>query len=135
MDSAFYGAEVAAAIRRGGAFFSVTARMDAKVRAAIAVIPEDAWTAISYPRAIWDDQLRAWISDAEVAEIEYTAFASKKGKAVTARLVVRDLIEVAARIARHGREHITLHLPEGWHREHEWMTLFHAATGPPAAAA
>ena len=135
MDSAFYGAEVVAAIRRGGAFFSVTARMGAKVRAAIAVIPEDAWTAISYPRAIWDDQLRAWISDAEVAEIEYTAFASKKGKAVTARLVVRDLIEVAARIARHGREHITLHLPEGWHREHEWMTLFHAATGPPAAAA
>jgi hypothetical protein len=30
---------------------------------------------------------------------------------------------------------ITLHLPEGWHREHEWMTLFAAACGPPAPAA
>ena len=37
--------------------------------------------------------------------------------------------------ARHGRGHLTLHLPEGWHREHEWMTLFAAACGPPAAAA
>ena len=29
----------------------------------------------------------------------------------------RDLIDVAARTARHGRGHLTLHLPEGWHRE------------------
>ena len=63
--------------------------MDPKVKASIAAILEDAWTAIRYPRAIWDDQLRAWISDAEVAEAEYTAFASKKGQAVTARLIVR----------------------------------------------
>ena len=47
----------------------------------------------------------------------------------------RDLIAVAARTARHGRGHLTLHLPEGWHREHEWMNLFEAACGPPAAAA
>ena len=38
--------------------------MDPKVKAAIAAIPDDAWTAIRYPRALWDDQLRAWISDA-----------------------------------------------------------------------
>jgi hypothetical protein len=31
--------------------------------------------------------------------------------------------------------HITLHLPEGWDREHEWMNLFTAACAPPAAAA
>ncbi len=31
----------------------------------------------------------------------------------------RDLIDVAARTARHGRGRITLHLPEAWHREHE----------------
>ena len=31
----------------------------------------------------------------------------------------RHLISVAARIARHGRGHITVHLPEGWHHEHE----------------
>jgi hypothetical protein len=47
----------------------------------------------------------------------------------------RDPINVAARTARHGRGHITLHLPDGWHREHQWMTLFQAACGPPAAAA
>jgi hypothetical protein len=47
----------------------------------------------------------------------------------------RDLIDVAARTARHGRGHLTLHLPDGWHREHEWRTLFAAACGPPAATA
>jgi hypothetical protein len=47
----------------------------------------------------------------------------------------RDLIDVAARTARHGRGHITLHLPEGWHREHEWHNQFIAACGPPPAAA
>jgi len=47
----------------------------------------------------------------------------------------RDLINVAARTARHGRGHLALHLPAGWHREQEWPSLFHAATGPPAAAA
>ena len=50
---------------------------------------------IRYPRAIWDDQLRAWISDAEVAEIAYTAFTSKKGQAVTARLIVRRVRDLA----------------------------------------
>jgi hypothetical protein len=28
-----------------------------------------------------------------------------------------------------------INLPATWHREHEWMTLFNAACGPPAAAA
>jgi DDE family transposase len=79
MDSAFYGAATCRAIRRAGAFFSVTARMDPAVKAAIAAISEDAWTPIRYPRAIWDDQLRRWVSDAEVAEVPYTAFTSKKG--------------------------------------------------------
>ena len=89
LDSAFYAAAVIGAIRRGGARFSVTAPANAAIRAAIAAIPEDAWTAIKYPHAIWDDQLRCWVSDAEVAETEYTAFASKKDQAITARLVVR----------------------------------------------
>ena len=53
--------------------------MNSSIRAAIAGIPEDAWTPIRYPRAIWDDQLNAWVSDAEAAEVPYTAFASKKG--------------------------------------------------------
>ena len=49
--------------------------------------------------------------------------------------VGRDLIDVAALTARHGRCHLTLHLPEGWYREHERMNLFTATCGPPAAAA
>jgi hypothetical protein len=239
-DSSYYSAVFCGAVRRAGARFSVTVNMDPKVAAAIAAISEDAWTAIRYPRAIWDDQLGCWVSDAQVAEAEYTAFTSaKKGQQITARLIVRrvrdlskqaadgqgelfpawryhaiftdspvelvqaegqhrdhavveqvfadwtagplahlpsgvfpanaawlacaaiahnllraagslaslgyarargatlrrDLIDVAARIARHGRGHITLHLPEGWHREQQWMTLFEAACGPPAAAA
>ena len=54
-----------------------------------------------------------------------------KARAATIR---RDLIAVAARIARHGRGHITFHLPEHWHREHEWLNLWHAAGPPPTAA-
>ena len=239
LDSAYYNAAVISAIRGQGARFSVTAPMNASIRAAIAAVPEDAWTPIRYPRAIWDDQLDAWVSDAEVAETQYTAFASKKGQAVTARLIIRrvrdlnkqaaagqdelfpawryhavftdspfelvqaegqhrdhavveqvfaditsgplahlpsgvfaanaawlaiaamarnlvraagalaslpfakaraatirrDLIAVAARTARHGRGHIVLHLPEGWHREQEWLSLLASACGPPAAAA
>jgi hypothetical protein len=42
-----------------------------------------------------------------------------KARAATIR---RDLIAVAARTARHGRGNITLHLPEGWHRERQWLT-------------
>jgi hypothetical protein len=239
LDSAYYNAAVIGAVRGQGARFSVTAPANSSIRAAIAAIGDDAWTAIRYPRAIWDDQLDCWISDAEVAETGYTAFASKKGQAVTARLIVRrvrdlntrasagqdelfplwryhavftdspfeliqaegqhrdhavveqvfadvtsgplahmpsgvfaanaawlsiaamahnlvraagalasrpfakargatirrDLIAVAARAARHGRGHLTLHLPQGWHCEQQWLNLWDAACGPPAAAA
>jgi hypothetical protein len=237
MDSAFYGAPAVWAIRDTGAHFSVTVRMDPKIRAAIAAIEEGTWIPIRYPRAIWDDQLRCWVSDAQVAEVTYTAFTSRKGQAITARLIVRrvrdlnykaaagqdelfpawryhaiftdspftlvqaeehhrdhaqieqvfadcndgplahlpsgsfpanaawltlaaishnllraagsvaslayakargatlrrDLIDVAARTARHGRGHITMHLPEGWHREQDWMNLFEATCRPPPA--
>ena len=239
LDSAYYNAGVIGAVRGQGARFSVTAPMNSSIRAAIAAIGEENWTPIRYPHAVWDDQLDCWISDAEVAETQYTAFASKKGQAVTARLIVRrvrdlnkkaaagqdelfpvwryhavftdspfelvqaegqhrdhavveqvfadvtsgplahmpsgvfaanaawlsiaamahnlvraagalaslpfakaraatirrDLIAIAARPARHGRGHITLHLPEAWHREQEWLNLLAAACGPPAAAA
>ena len=55
MDSAYYAAAVIAAIRRNGARFSVTAPVTSAIRTAIAAIPEDAWTAIAYPQAIWDE--------------------------------------------------------------------------------
>ena len=89
MDSAFYSAAACGAVRAAGAFFSATVQMNPHVAAAIAGIGEDAWTPIQYPRALWDDRLRAWVSDAEVAEVPYTAFTSKKGGAITARLIVR----------------------------------------------
>lgn len=41
--------------RRNGAHFSVTVKMDPKVRHAIGGIAEDAWTAINYPSAIYDE--------------------------------------------------------------------------------
>ena len=69
--------------------------MDPAVKAAIAAISEDAWTPIRYPRAIWDGRLRRWVSDAEVAKVPYTAFTSKKGKAVTARLIVRRVKDLS----------------------------------------
>jgi hypothetical protein len=244
MDSAYYSSAAVQAVRRAGARFSVTAQLNASVKAAIAAIPATAWTPIAYPRALWDDQLGCWVSDAEVAETEYTAFTSHprhgpRPVPLTARLIVRrvralntaaaagqeelfpvwryhavftdspfemlqaeeqhrghaiieqafadfndgplahlpsgsfpanaawlacaaitgnllraaaalaslayakartttirrDLINVAARTARHGRGHLTLHLPDGWHRQHEWLNLFEAACGPPAAPA
>jgi hypothetical protein len=239
LDSGYYSAAVISAIRSAGARFSVTVPMNSSIRAAIAAIPGGAWKGIRYPRAIWDDQLDCWVSDAEVAETEYTAFTSKKNQQVTARLIVRrvrdlnkkatqgqdelfpvwryhavftdspfelvqaegqhrghavveqvfadwhdgplahlpsghfnanaawliiaamaqnllrtagvlaglphakaraatirrDLISIAARTARHGRGHLTLHLPEAWHREQEWLNLWDAACGPPAPAA
>jgi len=89
-DSAFYCHDVIAAARRGGARFSITARMDAAVQKAVAAIDADAWTPIRYPRAVWDDEGQCWISDAEVAEIGFTAFTSRrKTDHITARLIVR----------------------------------------------
>ena len=89
-DSAYYGADLIAAARRHRTHFSITARKDRAVTAAIALIPEDAWTRIRYPHAVFDDQLQQWVSDAEVAEIGFTAFTSKpKARQVTARLIVR----------------------------------------------
>ena len=243
MDSAYYSSAAIGAVRRAGARFSVTAQLNTAVRAAIAAIPATAWTPIAYPRALWDDQLGCWVSDAEVAELGYTAFTAHphRGRVparVTARLIVRrvrdknagaagqeelfpawryhavftdspfemiqaeehhrdhaiieqvfadwndgplahlpsgsfpanaawlacaaiscnllraagalaslaygrargatvrrDLIAVAARTARHGRGHITLHLPRRWHRQAEWLNLFQACCGPPATTA
>jgi len=51
-----------------------------KIAAAIAAISHYARTLIRYPRAIWDDQLRARVSDAQVAEVPYIAFAPKKAR-------------------------------------------------------
>ena len=89
-DSAFYNHDVIAAALRQHSCFSITARQDAAVRNAIASISDEAWTAIEYTNAIFDEAQQSWISDAEVAEIPYIAFTSKaKAKHITARLIVR----------------------------------------------
>jgi hypothetical protein len=89
MDSPYYNGKAITACRDLGACFSVTMRMDPKVRRRITQIPGHQWAAIKYPHAIWDDDEKAWISDAEVAEIGYPAFTSDKARTVTARMIVR----------------------------------------------
>jgi hypothetical protein len=91
-DSAFYGAEVVNAALRGGADVSVTVRMDKRVKASISSIPGDAWTPIEYTDAVFDELTNTWVSRAEVAEIPFTAFTSKKqSEQVSGRLVVRRI--------------------------------------------
>ena len=63
------------------------------------------------------------------------ALASRAYAQARGATIRRDLIDIAARTARHGRGHLTLHLPQAWHREHEWMNLFTTTCGPPAPAA
>ncbi len=91
-DSAFYGYPSVAAAMRGGADVSITVRLDPKVKAAIADIGEDAWTAIEYTDAIYDENTQRWISRAEVAEIGFSAFSSRKTtEQIPGRLVVRRI--------------------------------------------
>jgi Transposase DDE domain group 1 len=87
-DSAYGTSAVVAACRRAGARFSLVLTKNTAVQAAIEAIPEHSWTPVRYPGAVRDPDTGAWISDAEVAEIPYTAFTSTRG-AVTARLIVR----------------------------------------------
>jgi hypothetical protein len=87
-DSAYGNRKVVRAALRAGAVFSLTMTRNAAIQRAIDAISDDAWTPVNYPGAVRDPDTGEWISDAEVAEIPYTAFASTKDK-VTARLIVR----------------------------------------------
>jgi len=103
-DSAFYGSATVGAAIRGGGEISVTVRMDPKVKAAIATISEHAWTPIEYTDAVFDEQSQTWVSRAEVAEIEFTAFTSRpKAEQVTGRLVVRRIPDLNPK-SSHGQE-------------------------------
>ncbi len=80
---------------RGGADVSVTVRLDKRVRAAICTIGEDDWTPIEYTDAVFDETSNTWVSRAEVTEIGFTAFTSKKKpEQVPGRLVVRRIPDV-----------------------------------------
>src|SRR3954464_15364129 len=83
-DSAYGSRAVVRACRRGNAEFSLVMTKNR----AIASIPDTAWTPVRYPGAVRDPDTGAWISDAEVAEVSYTAFAATPDR-ITARLVVR----------------------------------------------
>ncbi|KYH45582.1 IS1380 family transposase [Branchiibius sp. NY16-3462-2] len=97
-DSAFYGFPTVSAALRAGADVSVTVRLDPKVRAAISTISEKAWTTIEYTDALFDETTGQWISRAEVAEIDFTAFSSKKrGQRVPGRLVVRRIPDLSTK--------------------------------------
>ena len=99
-DSAYYGSAVMKAAIRAGAMVSITARMNSLVTAAISTIPDTAWTPIKYTNAIFDAATGQWVSDAEVAEIPFTAFGSKKkSEQVIGRLVVRRIPELNKTVA------------------------------------
>ena len=118
IDSAYYSAAVLGAIRRGGACFSVT----------VPDGPPDPRRDRRHPRGSpgrpsptrGRSGMRTssrLISDAEVAEVPYTAFASKKGQAITARLIVRRVKDLNRKAADGQDELFTdLALPRRVHR-------------------
>jgi hypothetical protein len=87
-DSAYGNRAVVRACVRGQAEFSLVMIKNRAIQRAIASIPDTAWTPVRYPGAVQDPDTGAWISDAEVAEVSYTAFAATQDR-ITARLVVR----------------------------------------------
>ena len=82
-DSAFYAKKVLATAAKFDVSFSITARQDKRVRAAIDAIPESAWQPIPY----WLSTPE--VSGADIAETVFTVFAGDKRYARQVRLVVR----------------------------------------------
>jgi Transposase DDE domain group 1 len=106
-DSAFYSYDIVAAARRAGARFSLTARLTPAVIRAITSIEEQAWTPIRYPHAIYDHDEQCWVSDAEVAEVAFTAFTGRRrAEHVTARLIVRRVRRLNPAAARGGQHEL-----------------------------
>ncbi len=87
-DSAYGNSTVINACLKAGARFSFVLIKNPAVSAATASISEQAWIPVHYPGAVTDPDTGELISDAQVAEVEFTAFASTKTP-VTARLIVR----------------------------------------------
>jgi Transposase DDE domain group 1 len=87
-DSQFYAGKVVSAAHRAGAMVSITVGHSPARQRAIAGIREDQWQPVHYPEAVVDPDTGELISDAEVAETGYTAFAGARHE-YPARLVVR----------------------------------------------
>ena len=97
-DSSYGTRAVVGACRNHGARFSLVMSRNTAIDRAINSIDEAAWTPVKYPGAVRDPDTGDWISDAEVAEIGYTAFASTTDR-FTARLVVRRVKDARYRDA------------------------------------
>jgi hypothetical protein len=93
-DSAYGTSAVVAACLQAKARFSVALAKNQAVNRAIGAIPDHAWTPVHYPGAVVDPDTGELISDAEVAEASFTAFAFTSNP-VTARLVVRRVRDQA----------------------------------------
>jgi hypothetical protein len=91
-DSAYYAGANVAAVVTAGAQFSFTIARNPAVDAAINSIPEDTYTPVHYPGAVIDPDTGQLISDAQVAEVPYTAFAHNRHR-ITARLIVRRVLD------------------------------------------
>ncbi|MGH9249467.1 MAG: IS1380 family transposase [Acidimicrobiales bacterium] len=89
-DSAYGNSAVVGACVDAGVRFSVVLVKNPAVNRAIASIPDDRWTPVHYPGAVIDPDTGELISDAQVAEVPFTAFAATKNP-VTARLIVRRI--------------------------------------------
>ncbi len=88
-DSALCTRDFVHALHDADSWFSVTIPQWTTVTRAITMIKEDAWVGIHYPNAVFEEDTGEWISDAEVAEVPFTAFTSHPKKdQIACRLVV-----------------------------------------------
>jgi hypothetical protein len=148
-NAKFYTADVVATAARYGAHVSLTTGSNPSVNAAIASIEESAWTAIHYPDAFTDTDTGELISDAQVAEVPYTAFTSRpKAQQVAGRLIVRRVKRLNPQAAagqdalfttwRHHAVFVTPRFEmlqaEGQHRDHAVVEQVIADAGASALA-
>ncbi len=91
-DSAYCAGKVVAAAVKAGAKFSFAIARNPAVDAAIATIPDQAYTPVHYPGAVTDPDTGQLISDAQVSEVEYTAFTGARHE-ITGRLIVRRVLD------------------------------------------
>jgi hypothetical protein len=91
-DSAYCSGKVVAAVVKAGAEFSFAIARNPAIDAAIAAIGEQQYTPVRYPGAVVDPDTGQLISDAQVAEAPFTAFADTRHR-ITGRLIVRRVLD------------------------------------------
>jgi Transposase DDE domain group 1 len=91
-DSAYCGGKIIAAVVKAGGRFSFAIARNGCVDAAINSIPDEAFVPVEYPGAVTDPDTGELISDAQVSEVDYTAFADSPYE-ITARLVMRRVLD------------------------------------------